>query len=206
VDLRPPPPDAQPATPEGFGVLLSLLASAARLDGRELAEAVDAADLKTKAGLLLALAHACMHMSLMPWSCICRHGSGRALLQVLQTLPIPTMHTPPPVGLHTHQTSQVTVVGRFDTWAAAHGPFSGKVGALRRARAAAAGGVVAVRDLDGFVEAMHLFAIHHYLSVSADVSVCLWAVACMGLAVQLATHHTCVPTCLLWCTVRSLPG
>jgi hypothetical protein len=60
---------------------------------------------------------------------------------------------------------QLSVVGRFDTWSTAHGPFSGKVGALQRLRQPGAS-AVAVRDTAGFLEAMHLFAIHHYLTVS----------------------------------------
>lgn len=44
----PPPPDARPLSREGFAVLLSMLVSSTKLDGRALSEAVDAADLKTK--------------------------------------------------------------------------------------------------------------------------------------------------------------
>lgn len=48
VDLKPVPPTAKPVTPEGFAVLLSMLTGADKLDGWELAQAVDAADLQTK--------------------------------------------------------------------------------------------------------------------------------------------------------------
>jgi hypothetical protein len=58
---------------------------------------------------------------------------------------------------------QVTVVGRFGSWQASHLPFSGKVSVLRRL--AASPGSVAVKDMARFVEAMHMFAIHHYLAV-----------------------------------------
>jgi hypothetical protein len=58
---------------------------------------------------------------------------------------------------------QVSVVGRFNTWSTTHGPFTGKVGALRRLRPDPA--AVTVKDMAGFLEAMHLFAIHHYLTV-----------------------------------------
>lgn len=62
------------------------------------------------------------------------------------------------------------MVGRFGSWQAGHLPFSGKVSLLRRLAAAAPGAGhtahVGVRDLGRFVEAMHMFAIHHYLSVS----------------------------------------
>jgi hypothetical protein len=58
---------------------------------------------------------------------------------------------------------QVTVVGRFGSWQASHLPFSGKVSVLRRL--AASPGAVAVKDMARFVEAMHMFAIHHYLTV-----------------------------------------
>lgn len=61
---------------------------------------------------------------------------------------------------------QVSVVGRFNTYADAHGPLTGKVGALRRLRADAA--AVTVQDIGGFVEAIHIFAIHHFLTVSAQ--------------------------------------
>eukprot|EP00775_Hariotina_reticulata_P004522 gene4522-4774_t len=57
--------------------------------------------------------------------------------------------------------AKVSVVGRFDSWQTGHGPFTGKVSALRRL--AADPGAVHVKDLTNFVEAMHLLAIHHYL-------------------------------------------
>lgn len=55
-------------------------------------------------------------------------------------------------------------MGRFETFAASHGPFTGKVGVLRRLRPDAA--AVRVRDTAGFVEAIHIFAIHHHLTVT----------------------------------------
>jgi hypothetical protein len=57
------------------------------------------------------------------------------------------------------------VVGRFETFAASHGPFTGKVGVLRRLRPDAA--AVRVLGTAGFVEAIHIFAIHHHLTVSS---------------------------------------
>jgi hypothetical protein len=48
VDLRPVPPTAAAVTPDGFAVLLSMLTGAEKLDGWDLAQAVDAADLETK--------------------------------------------------------------------------------------------------------------------------------------------------------------
>lgn len=51
VDLRPVPADAKAVSPEGFAVLLALLSSAEKLDGWELADVVDAADLETKVSL-----------------------------------------------------------------------------------------------------------------------------------------------------------
>lgn len=59
------------------------------------------------------------------------------------------------------------MVGRFETWSTTHGPFTGKVGALRRLKPDAA--AVTVRDTAGLLEAIHIFAIHHYLMVGADV-------------------------------------
>lgn len=60
--------------------------------------------------------------------------------------------------------AQVDVVGRFDSWQLGHGPFTGKVAVLRRLVPAA--GMVGVKDVARFVETMHMFAIHHYLTVS----------------------------------------
>ncbi len=48
VDLRPVPPAAKSLSPEGFAVLISMLAGLEKLDGWEISQAVDAADLKTK--------------------------------------------------------------------------------------------------------------------------------------------------------------
>jgi hypothetical protein len=58
----------------------------------------------------------------------------------------------------------VSVVGRFETFAASHRPFTGKVGVLRRLRPDAA--AVRVLDTAGFVEAIHIFVIHHHLTVT----------------------------------------
>ena len=60
---------------------------------------------------------------------------------------------------------QVSVVGRFETYSASHGPLSGKVGVLKRLRPDA--GAVRVQDTAGFLEAIHIFAIHHHLTVGA---------------------------------------
>jgi len=46
-----------------------------------------------------------------------------------------------------------------------------QVSALRRL--AASQGSVGVKDLPGFVEAMHVFAIHHYLTVCFKAPACL---------------------------------
>lgn len=48
VDLRPVPAASKPVSPAGFSVLLSMLTGADKLDGWELAHAVDGADLQTK--------------------------------------------------------------------------------------------------------------------------------------------------------------
>lgn len=68
-------------------------------------------------------------------------------------------------------------MGRFETWSTSHGPFSGKVGVLQRqqqrlrqqhpqAASSALAEPVGVKDVEGFLEAIHIFAIHHYLTVS----------------------------------------
>lgn len=48
VDLRPVPVTAKAVSPEGFAVLLQMLSGADKLDGWELADVIDAADLETK--------------------------------------------------------------------------------------------------------------------------------------------------------------
>lgn len=48
MDLRPVPPTATAVTPKGFAVLLSMLTGAEKLDGWDVSQAVDAADLETK--------------------------------------------------------------------------------------------------------------------------------------------------------------
>lgn len=53
VDLRAVPPNAKPVSPEGFAVLLSMLTAAGKLDGWQLAQAVDATGLQTKVGQVL---------------------------------------------------------------------------------------------------------------------------------------------------------
>lgn len=73
-----------------------------------------------------------------------------------------------PVVVKTHSlllayAVQVKFVGRFDTWNNTHGPFTGKVSALQRL--APGTKAVTVKDMERFVETMHIFAIHHYLTV-----------------------------------------
>eukprot|EP00878_Enallax_costatus_P003299 GHUV01003504.1.p2 GENE.GHUV01003504.1~~GHUV01003504.1.p2 ORF type:complete len:495 (+),score=107.38 GHUV01003504.1:198-1682(+) len=58
--------------------------------------------------------------------------------------------------------TKVNIVGRFDTWSTTHGPFTGKISALRRL--APTPGPVTVKDMERLVETMHMFAIHHYLT------------------------------------------
>lgn len=92
--------------------------------------------------------------------CTCTpYRTYRSVCRVTCVYPTPCLLWPLCVG------HQMSVVGRFNTWSAAHGPLTGKVGVLRRARTDTAA-AVAVRDLAGFVEAMHIFAIHHCLTVS----------------------------------------
>lgn len=62
------------------------------------------------------------------------------------------------------------MVGRFETWSTAHGPFTGKVGALHRLCHNADAQPPAVKDIAGFAEAMHIFAIRHFLTVSGYTS------------------------------------
>lgn len=61
---------------------------------------------------------------------------------------------------------QVNFIGHFDSWQSGHGPFPGKVSALRRL--APSPGAVGVKNMDSFVETMHMFAIHHFLTVSGS--------------------------------------
>jgi hypothetical protein len=48
IDLRPVPPAAKAVSPEGFAVLISMLTGLEKLDGWDISQAVDAADLETK--------------------------------------------------------------------------------------------------------------------------------------------------------------
>lgn len=48
MDLRPVPQTATAVAPEGFAMLLSMLTGSEKLDGWDLSQAVDAADLETK--------------------------------------------------------------------------------------------------------------------------------------------------------------